>query len=162
MKKIRYLKYKKFLPDIFFLIICLSFAFLFSKIFSPKVEKIPTFLKIKKSKNKIENKIILKNTYSEKFLKTRNIFSLNGKYISSSLIKTNNSKIYYTLIGVLQGEKKKAVLKDSNGNIYFLEKGDKLLNGFVITKIKINSIELKKNNKKIELKIFKIKKSFKD
>jgi hypothetical protein len=88
-------------------------------------------------------------------LKERNIFSPDGSYtMSETGLKGPLPENPFTLIGILQGEEKKAVFKDYTGAIITLTVGKKLTDGSVITRIEQVSVQLEKGNEKKELKLF--------
>jgi len=92
-------------------------------------------------------------------LKERNIFAADGSYAPPSKSGTKGPlpKSPYTLIGILKGEEKKAVFRESTGSIVTLTVGKKLIDDSVITRIDSTSVEVKKGNEKRELKIFDVK-----
>lgn len=62
-----------------------------------------------------------------------------------------------TLIGILQGQEKKAIFREYTGAIVTLTVGKKLLDGSVITGIGSTTVEVKKGKEKRELRIFEVK-----
>lgn len=93
-----------------------------------------------------------------KNIESRNIFSQDGSYgsVSSYATKKKIPDRPYDLIGVFVSEQKKAVLKEYTGKMITSKIGDKLDGGFVVTGIDDISVKLEKNNKEMELKIFKL------
>ena len=101
---------------------------------------------------------IVKGVVAAKALKERNIFTADGNYtVSQAASKGPLPENPYTLIGVLQGEEKKAVFRDYTGSLVTLTVGKKLGDGSVITHIDKLSVELKKGQEKTELRIFDVK-----
>ena len=120
----------------------------------------------KKHETKNVQKKIVRNIVASDALKERNIFAADGKYpvfMPATGGGTGGSSpgdpnaISYTLIGVLDGEEKKAVFKESTGSIVALNVGKKLKDGSVITRIDKFSVEVKKGEEKRELRIFSVK-----
>jgi len=115
----------------------------------------------KKEETKTVEKEIVRDVFVSKALKDRNIFSADGKYTmagaGSGGMKGPMPEKPYTLIGILQGEEKKAVFKEYTGSIVFLAVGKKLIDDAVITRIDSTSVEVKKGKEKKELKIFSVK-----
>jgi hypothetical protein len=114
-----------------------------------------------KEETKNVQKEIVKDVFASKALKDRNIFSADGKYampgVSSADMKGALPENPYTLIGILQGEEKKAVFREYTGSVVTLTMGKKLIDESVITRIDSTSVEVKKGNEKRELKIFDVK-----
>ena len=106
-------------------------------------------------------KEIVKDVFASKALKDRNIFAADGRYIISGAgitgMKGPLPENPYTLIGILQGEEKKAVFREFTGSIVTLTVGKELIDGSVITRINSTSVEVKKGKEKKELKIFDVK-----
>ena len=97
-------------------------------------------------------------TYSS--LKERNIFSADGIYTTKAEGAAHKGPLPekpYGLIGILQGEEKKAVFRDPTGAIVTLTLGKKLMDGSVITRINTVSVELEKGEERRELRIFEFK-----
>jgi hypothetical protein len=115
----------------------------------------------KKEETKKVEKEIVRNVFASKELKDRNIFSADGRYpmpkAGSAGMKDPLLKNPYTLIGILQGEEKKAVFREYTGSIVFLTIGKKLIDDSIITRIDSTSVEVKKGKEKKELKIFDVK-----
>ncbi|MBM4276256.1 MAG: hypothetical protein FJ130_00030 [Deltaproteobacteria bacterium] len=116
---------------------------------------------IKKEEPKAVERGIVKKVTSWEKLKERNIFAADGKYPVSIAGVTGTQKILpekpYTLIGVLQGEEKKAVFRDPTGAIVTFTVGKKLMDDSVITRINTFSVELEKGKERRELRIFEFK-----
>jgi hypothetical protein len=112
----------------------------------------------KKEETKNLQKEIVRDIAVFKALKDRNIFAADGRYITSGAgMKGPLPENPYTLIGILQGEEKKAVFREYTGSVVALTVGKKLIDGSVITRIDSTSVEVKKGNEKRELKIFDVK-----
>jgi len=119
----------------------------------------------KKEKTKNVQKEIVRDVVTSKVLKDRNIFSADGKYPTSGAgsadmgagVKAALPENPYTLIGILQGEEKKAVFREYTGSIVTLTVGKKLIDDSVITRINNTSVEVKKGKEKKELRIFDVK-----
>jgi hypothetical protein len=121
----------------------------------------------KKQETKNVQKEILRDIVASDVLKERNIFAPDGKYPiltsggviagSSPENPTTTSTSTYTLIGILDGEEKRAVFGESTGSIVVLTVGKKLKDGSVITRIDKFAVEVKKGEEKRELKMFNVK-----
>jgi hypothetical protein len=115
---------------------------------------------IKEETRKVEKEIV-RNVFTSKVLKDRNIFSADGRYPTPGAVSAGMKgplpENPYTLIGILQGEEKKAVFREYTGSIVFLTIGKKLIDESVITRIDSTSVEVKKGKEKKELKIFDVK-----
>jgi hypothetical protein len=108
----------------------------------------------KEEKEKVQTGII-KEDAAVGSLKERNIFSPDGSYTKSgAVLKGPLPENPYTLIGILNGEEKKAVFRDYTGSIIALTVGKKLIDGSVITKIEKLSVQLENEKAKKELKVF--------
>lgn len=91
---------------------------------------------------------------ADKELKARNIFTASGAYTDA-----DNKPIPanpYTLIGVTQGKETKAIFRDYTGAVLMMTKGQKMMDGSVITRIDRTSVQLKKGEEKTELKAFDV------
>ena len=115
----------------------------------------------KKEETKKVEKEIVRDVFASKELKDRNIFSADGRYLTPGAGSADKKgplpENPYTLIGILQGEEKKAVLREYTGSIVFLTIGKKLIDDSIITRIDSTSVEVKKGKEKKELKIFDVK-----
>ncbi len=102
---------------------------------------------------KIESvSVKLKKDKEEKELR---LFSASGGQIMTADDKEKNLPANpYTLIGILGGKEKKAVIKDYKGSVSILTVGAKLIDGSVIKGIDPVSVKLKKGKEQIELRIF--------
>ncbi|MGA3209241.1 MAG: hypothetical protein ABSE05_15650 [Syntrophales bacterium] len=102
---------------------------------------------------KIESvSVKLKKDKEEKELR---LFSAGGGQIMTADDKEKNLPANpYTLIGILGGKEKKAVIKDYKGSVSILTVGAKLIDGSVIKGIDPVSVKLKKGKEQIELRIF--------
>lgn len=91
-------------------------------------------------------------------LAKRNLFAENGSYelkeIKPALTIPENP---YTLIAVLMGKEKKAVLRDFTGAVQTVPEGKKLLDGSVIAGMTPVSVKLKKGKETRELKVFDVR-----
>jgi len=117
-------------------------------------------------KNEAKEKVqegIVRDVVALGALKERNIFSPDGSYTKSEavlkgpLLKGPLPENPYTLIGILQGEEKKAVFKDYTGSIITLTIGKQLSDGSIIRRIDNFFVEVEKGEEKRELRIFNIK-----
>jgi len=115
----------------------------------------------KKEEAKKVEKEIVRDVFASKELKDRNIFSADGRYLTPGAVSAGMKgplpENPYTLIGILQGEEKKAVFREYTGSIVFLTIGKKLIDDSIITRIDSTSVEVKKGKEKKELKIFDVK-----
>lgn len=111
----------------------------------------------KEETRKVEKEIV-RNVFTSKVLKDRNIFSADGKYpiarAGGADMKGPIPENPYTLIGVLHGEEKKAVFRDYTGSIITLTVGKKLIDDSIITHIDKLSVMVEKGKEKRELKLF--------
>jgi hypothetical protein len=161
---------KKYLLEILFAVVAMSIAVLAAG--RPMVDlnlrppatdkKHPQNAKKQETKNM--PKEILRDTAASDLLKERNIFSPDGKYpiltpggVIAGPSPEKPVTITYTLMGVLDGEKKKAVLRESTGSIVALTEGAKLKDGSVVTRIDKFGIEVKEGEGKRELRMFDVK-----
>lgn len=90
-------------------------------------------------------------------LMKRNLFAESGSYE----VKENKPAVVipenpYTLVAVLMGKEKKAVLRDFTGTIQTFPAGQKLMDGSVITGMTPVSVKLKKGKETRELKVFDV------
>ncbi|KJR40397.1 hypothetical protein MCHI_003689 [Candidatus Magnetoovum chiemensis] len=87
----------------------------------------------------------------------KNMFSPNHEYPAvkpAQQPKEPEKKINYLLLGVIISDNAKALLKDDNGNLYYVKEGDELPDK---SKVNINNektVFLEKNGEKIKLEIF--------
>lgn len=103
---------------------------------------------------------LIRETIIYNSLKGRNIFSVDGIYplkMEGAAPRGTLPEKPYTLIGILQGEEKKAVFREHTGAIVTLTIGKKLIDGSVITRINTLSVELERGKEKRELRIFEYK-----
>ena len=106
---------------------------------------------------------IVRDVVAPGALKDRNIFSPDGSYtkpgavLKGPLSKGPPPENPYTLIGILQGDEKKAVFKEYTGSIITLTVGKQLPDGSVVSRIDKLSVEVEKGKEKRELRIFNIK-----
>ena len=117
---------------------------------------------VKKEETKEAERGIIRDVVTYDALKDRNIFAADGKYaivaMSGPGMKGPLPENPYTLIGILQGEEKKAVFREHTGSIITLTVGKELIDGSVITRIDNLSVEVKRGKEKRELRIFSVKK----
>ncbi len=122
----------------------------------------------KKQETKNVQKEVLRDIVASDVLKERNIFAPDGKYpilTSGGVIAgsspenptTTTSTSTYTLIGILDGEEKRAVFGESTGSIVVLTVGKKLKDGSVITRIDKFAVEVMREKEKKELRMFNVK-----
>jgi len=121
----------------------------------------------KKQETKNVQKGMVRDIVASDVLKERNIFAPDGKYpvlmpvtgggTGGGPSPENPDTITYTLIGILDGEEKKAVFREPTGSIVALTVGKKLKDGSVITRIDKFAVEVKKGEEKRELKMFNVK-----
>ena len=116
----------------------------------------------KKQEKKNVQKKILRDIVASDVLKERNIFSPDGKYpilTSAGVIAgpSPENPYTYTLIGILDGEEKKAVFRESTGSIVALTVGKKLKDGSVLTRIDKFAVEVMREKEKKELRMFNVK-----
>jgi hypothetical protein len=158
---------KKYSIDILCALVIFTVAFLISgkmtidssasRSVSPK-EKRPGVSK--EEKTKIGSGEIIRETGGAKALKERNIFTVEGGAVPpGSGGPGSPSGPSYTLIGILQGEEKKAVFLESGGKIVTLAVGKILADGSVVTRIDDLSVHLEKGKEKKELKVFDLPKT---
>jgi hypothetical protein len=110
---------------------------------------------------------IIRSSGTAKVLKERNLFAgpgspAAGAQAGAAVGGPPGAKITvlqgaYTLIGILNGEQRKAVFRDNSGVVVTLNAGQKLNDGMVITRINERSVELAKGGEKKELKLFDVK-----
>jgi hypothetical protein len=161
---------KKYFPDL--LVILIVAALVFLGVQKPNVNAVPRPSGNDRSKTaKVEKKDvekqlpirILREVTDTKSLKDRNIFAANGSY---ALPKPGGGAPgqagtaadgSYSLIGILNGDQKKAVFKESTGTVVTLTVGKELSDGMTITRINDRSVELSKGKEKKELKLFNVK-----
>lgn len=157
----------KYLLDIICVILVVILAFLIAErpvvdlsIRSSPADKRQSQETRKEETSKLEKEII-RDIAATKGLKERNIFSADGKYatigVGGTEVKGPPPENPYTLIGILQGQEKKAIFREYTGAIVTLTVGKKLLDGSVITGIGSTTVEVKKGKEKRELRIFEVK-----
>ena len=161
---------KKYLADILCIVLFIMIAFLAAE--RPVIDLIgrtgvsPVLSSektaIKEEKKNVQKEIV-RDVFASKVLKDRNIFSADGKYsivIPGAGTAGTGGPLPenpYTLIGVLQGEEKKAVFREYTGSIVTLTMGKKLIDGSVLTRIDKFSVQVKKGKEERELRIFDVK-----
>lgn len=158
---------KKYSIDILFALVIFTAAFLISgkmtldplgsRPVSPK-EKRPAMSKEEKTKKGPEE--IIREAGAYKALKERNIFTLEGggAVPAGSGGPASPSSPAYTLIGILQGEEKRAVFLETGGKVVTVALGKILGDGSVVTRIDDLSVQLEKGKEKRELKVFALPK----
>jgi len=152
---------KKYFPELIGLLVIFSLAFLFAgKPGIPKFQSAPRAVARPSlpSPQTIPEDMGIKRTGSITLtLQERNIFSEDGKYLKpGEKPKPVLPENPYTLIGILDGRERKAVFREYTGNLVVLTKGKKLIDEAVITRIDSRSVQVKKEGKDRELKIFQI------
>jgi hypothetical protein len=161
---------KKYLLDILIVVLAVSIAFLAAgrpvvdlNIRPPATDKKQP-AEAKKQEAKKVQKETVRDVAASDLLKGRNIFSPDGKYpvlaaggVIAAPSPDKPDTITYALMGVLDGEIKKAVLRESTVSIVALPEGTKLKDGSVITRIDKFSVELMKGKEKKELRMFDVK-----
>lgn len=153
---------KRAFPDIFIAGLFLALALFIAAYLAPAKPKPLAGLK----KPAVESNSRLKTTWSppvssDTALKQRNLFSEDGSYVLSAE-KTKKVKEVlpenpYTLVAVLLGKEQKAVFRDYKGVIHTLAKGQKLIDGAVLTGISPRSVKIKKGNASKELVLFDVR-----
>ena len=163
---------KRYLFDILFAVLIVSIAVLTAG--KPVVDlnlRLPVTDKrqqpdAKKQETKYVQKKIVRDIVASDVLRARNIFAADGKYPvlmpvtgggTGGSSPENPNTITYTLIGILDGEEKKAVFRESTGSIVALTVGKKLIDGSVITRIDKFAVEVMREKEKKELRIFNVK-----
>ena len=153
---------KKYLLDIISIVLVSTVALLATQKPATDLKLRPSFIddngKLPDVKKEEKEKVrmgIIKEVVALGSLKERNIFSPDGSYTKSGAgLKGPLPENPYTLIGILNGEEKKAVFRDYTGSIIALTVGKKLIDGSVITKIEKLSVQLENEKDKKELKVF--------
>jgi len=160
---------KKYLLDILFIVLVSALALWATQKptldlnLRPSIGDKGQLTDVKKEANEKVQEGIVRDVVALDALKKRNIFSPEGNYTKSvAVLKGPLSKgpppeNPYTLIGILQGEEKKAVFKEYTGSIITLTVGKQLGDGSIIRRIDELSVEVEKGKEKRELRIFNIK-----
>jgi hypothetical protein len=163
---------KRYLFDILFAVLTVSIAVLAAGRPLVELNLRPSItdkrqpVDAKKQKTKDVQKEIVRDIAASDLLRARNIFAADGKYPAVVPVTgggtggsspQNPNAITYTLIGILDGEEKKAVLRESTGSIVAWTEGKKLKDGSVITRIDKSAVEIMKGKEKKELRIFSVK-----
>ena len=99
---------------------------------------------------------IVRKVEEVKELKTRNIFAATGAYADADAANRPLPEKPYRLIGVLNGKEMKAVFAEYTGSVVTMTVGTKMLDGFVISKIKNTSVKLTRGKEEKELKTFDV------
>ncbi|OPY86679.1 MAG: hypothetical protein A4E72_01618 [Syntrophus sp. PtaU1.Bin208] len=153
---------KRAFPDILIGGLFLALSFFVAAYLAPAKPKPLAVLK----KPAVEANSRLKNTWSppvsvDMALKQRNLFSEDGSYAQSAERIKKAAEVLpenpYTLVAVLLGKEQKAVFKDYKGAIHTLTKGQKLIDGAVLSGISPRSVKLKKGNASKELVLFDVR-----
>jgi hypothetical protein len=153
----------KYLFDIICVVIVAAVAFFSAQRptldlnFRPSTDVKGQLRDVKKAEKEGVQKEIVEEVVTLGALKERNIFSPYGSYtISGASLEgpLPQNQNPYSLIGILQGEEKKAVFRDYKGSIITLAVGKKLVDGSVITRIDRLSVVVERGNEKRELKVF--------
>jgi hypothetical protein len=160
---------KKYFPDFFLLVIVAALAFLgvqkpeINALVRPSGGDRSRPVKVEKKETEKDGSFRIIRAVSEtKRLKERNIFAANGSY---GLAKQGTPGTAagatadgpYSLIGILNGEQKKAVFRESTGTVVTVTVGKQLPDGMTLTRINDRSVELSKGKEKKELKLFDVK-----
>ena len=116
----------------------------------------------KNQETKNVQKEIVRDIVASDVLRARNIFAADGKYPVFTSVggmggPSPENPNTYTLIGILDGEEKKAVFRESTGSIVALTVGKKLKDGSVLTRIDKFAVEVMKEKEKKELRMFNVK-----
>ena len=151
---------KKYLVDILCALVIFAGAFLIAERTGieiperrtpPAKEKRPD---LQKEEKKGQVSEIIRQTGDAEPFKEKNVFgSGDGKTAVAGGKTVSSAEKSYSLIGVLQGEEKRAVFLDG-GKVVALAVGKNLADGSVVTRIDDLSVELEKGKEKKELKVF--------
>jgi hypothetical protein len=115
-----------------------------------------TPLPAKTSEAQPDQRSILNIVVADDALKKRNIFAETGSYVvTKKAIKSASGGEPYTLLGILSGKERKAVIRDEQGIVTYCSVGKKI-GGFIVTRIDNTSVRLKSGTETRELKIFNV------
>jgi len=156
---------KKYLVDILCALVILAGAFWFAErtgVEIPDRRTPPPKEKrtdLQKEEKKIQASEIIRQTGVAEPLKEKNIFGPGeGKTTLGAGKAGRSPENPYSLIGVLQGEEKRAVFLEPGGKIVALAVGNNLTDGTVVTRIDDLSVQVEKGKEKKELKVFDLAK----
>jgi hypothetical protein len=149
---------KRFFPEIIGFLFVFLLAFLISgKPEIPKFFSSPTNKKLTPTATpkKLDPIKLIRTEALDSDLKDRNIFDSDGIYLKPGEVKKPPPpENPYTLIGILEGKERKAVFRDYTGAVVVLDKGKKMIDEAVITRIDARSVIIKKDEKEKEVRIF--------
>jgi hypothetical protein len=150
---------KKYSVDILCALIIFAVAFLFSERATIEFKANPSASQREKqpqgSVEKPGTGEIVRETGAAKPFSERNIFRSEGTGISPGAGRTGQiPKTSYALVGILQGEEKRAVFRDSGGAIVTLTVGKNLADGSIVTRIDDLSVELEKGKERKDVRVF--------
>jgi len=148
-------------PDILCTLLAVGIAFLFARnpgldLNSPPVASDTQAVTLKPPETKTGEIGIVRKVEQVKELKTRNIFTATGSYTDADATNRPLPEKPYNLIGVLYGKEMKAVFAEYTGSVVTMTVGKKMIDGFVISKIKSTSVKLRRGNEEKELKTFDV------
>jgi type II secretory pathway component PulC len=156
---------KKYLVDILCALVILAGAFWFAErtgVEIPDRRTPPPKEKrtdLKKEEKKVQASEIIRQTGDLEPFKEKNVFSsVDGKTAVAGGKTVSSAEKPYSLIGVLQGEEKRAVFLEPGGKVVALAVGKNLTDGAVVTRIDDLSVQLEKGKEKKELKVFDLTK----
>ena len=148
-------------PDILCILLVIGIAFLFASnpgvdLNSPPAASDTQAVASKTPEARAEGLGIVRKVEEVKELKTRNIFTATGAYTDADAANRPLPEKPYRLIGVLHGKEMKAVFSEYTGSVVTMTVGNKMLDGFVISKIKNTSVKLTRGKEEKELKTFDV------
>lgn len=149
-------------PDILCILLVIGIAFLFASnpgvdLNSPPAASDTQAVASKTPEARAEGLGIVRKVEEVKELKTRNIFNATGAYTDTDATNRPLPEKPYNLIGVLYGKEMKAVFAEYTGSVVTMTVGKKMIDGFVISKIKSTSVKLKRGNEEKELRTFDVR-----
>jgi hypothetical protein len=148
-------------PDILCILLVIGIAFLFARnpgmdLNSPPAASDTQAVTLKPPETRTEELGIVRKVEQVKELKTRNIFTTTGSYSDTDAVNRPLPEKPYKLIGVLNGKEMKAVFAEYTGSVVTMTVGKKMLDGFVISKIKSTSVKLTRGKEEKELRTFDV------
>jgi len=148
-------------PDILCVLLAIGIAFLFARnpgmdLNSPSAASDTQAVALKTPETRTAELGIVRKVEEVKELKTRNIFAATGAYADADAANRPLPEKPYRLIGVLHGKEMKAVFAEYTGSVVTMTAGQKMLDGFVISKIKNTSVKLTRGKEEKELKTFDV------
>ena len=151
---------KKYLPDIVSICAILLIVILVAVWQNATVNTSPQATKQVTAKPTVsvakpEPKSIFNLTVADDALRKRNIFAETGSYLVTKKTPGAKAGESFTLLGILSGKERKAVLRDGQGAVNFCSVGKKL-GEFVVARIDSTSVVLKSKTETRELKIFNV------